>query len=259
MKIARLSQALFARLFFWGSRRCNLCNHRVGRFLPYRDGWKSSSALMRSLNVIGSDLKNFECPWCGAHDRERHMLMYMRAAGIIDAMPAMTILHFAPERRLSKLLEATNPVRYIKCDLYPEDSSTIRVDMLNIHFPDESFDLVIANHVLEHVSDDSLALSELRRILKPGGLAILQTPYSPKLHNTWSDDGIDDNQGRLQAYGQEDHVRLFGRDIFNRIVAAGFVSKVGWHEDMFPETDSNPYGVNVNEPFFLFEREESNL
>ena len=209
---------------------------------------------MRALEVIGSDPDNHECPWCGALDRERHLLMYMRTAGLFDSLPGMAILHFAPERRLSRLIEATKPARYIKCDLYPDAPEVERVDMLAIPYPDKTFDLVIANHVLEHVTDDTLALEEIRRVLKPGGYAILQTPFSPKLHSTWSDEGIDNDQARLQAYGQEDHVRLFGRDLFDLFAAVGLASRVRQHTEVVSEFDPEEYGVNIAEPFFLFER-----
>ena len=98
------------------------------------------------------------------------------------------------------------------------------MDILDMPLESESFDFVIANHVLEHVSDDLKALTEIRRVLRVGGYAILQTPYSSKLHHTWQDPGIADDAARLQAYGQEDHVRLFGRDIFARITSAGLAS-----------------------------------
>ncbi len=182
--------------------------------------------------------------------------MYMHAAGLFDALPGMAVLHFAPERRLSKLIAATIPARYIKCDLYPGAPGVERVDIQAIPYPDKTFDLVIANHVLEHVTDDAGALEEVRRILKPGGYAILQTPFSAKLRETWSDPGIDDDRARLQAYGQEDHVRLFGRSIVERFAAVGFISRVREHRGALEEFDPEKYGVNVAEPFFLFERND---
>ena len=199
--------------------RCNVCDHRVRKFLPFGGGSKSVPAFVRAINLTGSDLDNFECPWCGATDRERHLLMYMQACGLIDSLSGKEILHFAPEARIASIVAAQNPERYVKADLHPTRKDIERVDMLEIPYPDESFDLVIANHVLEHVSDDLRALRELRRVLKVGGFVILQTPFSTVLHTTWSDRGIDDDESRLQAYGQEDHVRLFGKDIFDRIVS----------------------------------------
>jgi hypothetical protein len=109
--------------------------------------------------------------------------------------------------------------------------------------------------VLEHVGNDRTALTEIHQVLKPGAYAILQTPYSAKLHHTWSDPGIDTDIARLQAYGQEDHVRLFGRDIFERFTATGLKSCVSTHSQLLQEYDAQRYWVNAQEPFFLFQRQ----
>jgi predicted SAM-dependent methyltransferase len=126
--------------------------------------------------------------------------------------------------------------------------------MLDMAFEADSFDMLIANHVLEHVGDAEIALHEIFRVLKPGGYAILQTPYSTKLHRTWSDPGIDTPLARLHAHGQEDHVRLFGRDIFDIITAAGFESRVRQHVELLGNVDAAIAGVNPTEPFFLFHK-----
>lgn len=222
--------------------------------MPYRSGSRGQPALSRVLRVVGSDPDNFECPHCGAHDRERHLFMYMKASGMFDGLSSMKILHFAPERKLSRKLSAKNSREYIKCDLFPQDSDTRKIDIENMPFPDESFDLVIANHVLEHVGDVERALHEIRRVLVSGGRAILQTPFSPMLQETWCDPGIVSPNARLQAYGQEDHVRLFGKDIFECFESCGFVSHVVKHDEVLSDLDSRRYGVNKREPFFLFEK-----
>lgn len=209
---------------------------------------------MIALNTIGSNVKNFGCPYCGCHDRERHLLLYLKALGLLDRLEGAAILHFAPELRLSEIIEAKVPGRYVKGDLYPTSDNIEMIDMLAIDYPSQSFDFVIANHVLEHVDDDFLALSELRRVLKSGGHAILQTPFSNKLKQTFSDPGIDNDLARYQAYGQEDHVRLYGSDIFSRIESAGFKSLVVAHEEKLADIDPRKFGVNEKEPFFLFER-----
>ena len=99
-------------------------------------------------------------------------------------------------------------------------------------------------------------MREIARVLAAGGMAILQTPYSAMLHRTWSDAGIESEAARLQAYGQEDHVRLFGRDVFERIASGGLKPLVSTHEELLPHVDSRRYGVNPAEPFFLFRRED---
>lgn len=222
--------------------------------MPYMRGSSGTPRLMRVLDGVGSNVDQFECPRCGAHDRERHLLMYLERMGLLASMQGKSVLHFAPEKRLARRITAIAPSRYVPCDLYPSTPDVQRVDMLEMPFEDKTFDLVIANHVLEHVDDDLKALAEIHRVLKPGGHAILQTPYSEKLHHTWQDPGIDTDAARLQAYGQADHVRLFGRDIFTRFASAGLVSYVQQHDDVLLDTDEVLLGINPKEPFFLFRR-----
>lgn len=254
MNPLRLARYAIAGWVPGGSCRCVMCGHRIWRFMPYMRGSASIPALMRVMDGVGSNPDRFECPRCGCHDRERHLLMYMEKTGLLAGVRDRAVLHFAPERRLAQRIAAAVPKRYVRCDLYPRTAEVLRVDMLAMQFDDESFDVVIANHVLEHVADDLKALAEIRRVLKPGGQAILQTPYSAKLHHTWEDPGIDTDPARLQAYGQADHVRLFGRDIFARFESAGLASCVRRHEDVLPEVDAIALGINPKEPLFLFHR-----
>jgi SAM-dependent methyltransferase len=220
--------------------------------MPYRAAGKVP--LMAALRIVGSDIDHFECPRCGAHDRERHLLLYLRASGLLEKLPSLRVLHFAPERHLSRRIAALAPTQYLKCDLYPGSADVQHVDIEHMSFDDGSFDLVIANHVLEHVSDDNKAISEVSRVLKPGGWAVLQTPYSDMLEKTWSDPGIATAAARLQAYGQEDHVRLFGRDIFERFSRHGLSAKVSTHAELPEAGHYKRLGVNPREPFFLFVR-----
>ena len=254
LHIAKLIRYAAAGWIPGGHCHCALCGHHVWRFMPYRKGSRGVAPLMHTLDVVGSDVDNFECPRCGAHDRERHLLLYMRAAGLLDWLHGKSILHFAPEKRLPHWILAANPAQYTQCDLHPSSPEVMRVDMLDMAFEAGNFDMLIANHVLEHVGSAEKALAEIFRVLKSGGYAILQTPYSAKLHRTWSDPGIDTPQARLQAYGQEDHVRLFGRDIFDIVAAAGFESRVRRHAELLDDTDHVMAGVNATEPFFLFRK-----
>lgn len=236
------------------AKRCGVCGTQVARFLPYRGGWESLPNLMQALDIVGSDVENFECPSCGSHDRERHLLLYLSATGLLSDLRGKNVLHFAPERRLPKKILDVAPACYVKCDLYPQEPGMVRVDMVSMPFPDSSFDMVIANHVLEHVDNDIAALSEIRRVLRVGGHAILQTPFCRKLHRTWEDAGITDEKSRLEAFGQEDHVRLYGRDIFERFSSAGLESRVIAHHDALGQIDAGASGVNPEEPLFLFQR-----
>lgn len=234
------------------NKYCVVCRNAVEYFAPYRGGWAASPPLMRLLDVVGSDLDNWSCPSCGAHDRERHLLLYLERLGLLERITGAQVLHFAPEKRLSKIFLKLEPSRYVRGDLFPSEPEIQKLDLLAIDFPDASFDIVFANHVLEHVSDDQRGVSEVRRVLRPGGFAILQTPYSTRLHHTIEDPGVDDEITRNELFGQEDHVRLFGRDIFERFARSGLVADVKRHADILPDIDAERYGISCDEPLFLF-------
>ena len=240
---------------------CCICGATVAAFLPYAPGLRTFRvpALMEALGVVGSDVRRFSCPRCMSHDRERHLLLYLRALGMEPQIPKLRILHLAPERHLSGWIAARRPSAYVRGDLYPSEPGIERLDLQGLPFPDGSFDLVIANHVLEHVEDDGRALREIARVLAAGGQAILQTPYSAVLASTFEDPGVTSPAARLQAYGQEDHVRLYGRDIFQRFSAAGLTDAHLTHAQALPELDAFRHGVNPAEPLFLFRKPGSAL
>lgn len=217
-------------------------------------GSAGSPPLMQALDVIGSDVDNFECPWCGSNDRDRHLLLYIEALGLTDRFRSSVVAHFAPERSLSAFILAQSPANYLRIDLNTLRPIEIQTNIENIAIATGVVDILMANHVLEHIGDLERGLGELHRILKPGGLAILQTPFSSKIHNTFCDTGIDSDHARLHAYGQSDHVRLFGRDIVDRICAPGFKPLVKKHDELLNSVDPAIFGVNALEPFFLFEK-----
>jgi SAM-dependent methyltransferase len=243
-----------ARFNLGGPCTCVYCGQRSWFFLPYSGGIESAPPVVVKLDVVGSDLDHCACPKCESSDRERHLKLYCQRFGIDQRVTGARILHFAPERQFSAYIVDAGPSRYVKADLFPSGPDVEKINMLDIAFSDESFDMVIANHVLEHVSDDAKALAEIRRVLRPGGLAILQTPFSAMLVATFEDTGVASKTAREHAYGQDDHVRLYGADIFSRFSAAGFVSRVAEHDACLNDVDSRTYGVNRREPFFLFER-----
>lgn len=254
IRIKNKIEATLAKLPFASRHECNFCSSKVRKFLSYRGGWKNQPKLMKLLNFTGSDVDNFSCPVCGAHDRERHLRMFMDHLNITSKLKNAVMLHFAPEKILSSYIASQKPLRYIKADLFPSSHDIIKIDMLDIPYEENYFDFVIANHVLEHVSDLPKALSEIQRVLKIGGYAILQTPFSAKLHQTIEDDGINTDSLRLELYGQEDHVRLFGNNIFNIITSVGFASHTTTHQEAFPKIDPKYWGVNISEPLFLFKK-----
>ena len=255
--ILRIKASVYRRIGRYtpgGYRICVACGQKLHFFLPFAGGAQSAASFTTILDMVGSDLQCYACPKCESNDRERHLILFCQRSIVEKFVPNSHVLHFAPERRFASYIVDLVPRTYVKADLFPSAPDVQKVDMLNMQFPDQSFDLVIANHVLEHVVEDTKALSEIRRVLRPGGLAILQTPFSAMLNTTFEDSGIQSPSARQFAYGQDDHIRLFGSDIFTRFSKAGFISRVTTHDSALVDVDPDVYGVNPREPFFLFER-----
>jgi SAM-dependent methyltransferase len=138
----------------------------------------------------------------------------------------MHILHIAPEKHLSRELMRHQFVEYVCGDLFTEGYSypdhVRNMNVLDLPFADGHFDLVICNHVLEHVTDDRSAMREILRVLKPGGRAVLQVPISANSAVTHEDGTLSDPGERERLFGQPDHVRIYGQDYVERLSAVGF-------------------------------------
>src|SRR5690606_2967669 len=118
-------------------------------------------------------------------------------------------------------LQKNHRLNYVTADL-DSPYAAVRMDVCDIPFRDEVFDVVLCNHVLEHVPDDHVALLEIYRVLRQGGWAILQVPIDSDLEVTFEDESIVDPEQRKMVYGQDDHVRQYGRDYPSRLRNAGF-------------------------------------
>ncbi|KAB3526640.1 glycosyltransferase [Alkaliphilus serpentinus] len=228
--------------------KCVICSNDVEKFVPYRLHVSESLA---KYNIIGSDVENFSCPICGGHDRERHLVMYFNELKIWEKIYNRNILHIAPEDKIKELVKKHNPNNYIQGDLFPNKADIIRIDITSIQFEDETFDVIICNHVLEHIIDDLAAMKELYRVLKKGGIAILQTPYSPLLKDSFEDEKITKSEDRLKYFGQEDHVRIYGLDFFDRLKRAGFQLNIISNDEIFNDETCIEYGVNPREDLIL--------
>jgi SAM-dependent methyltransferase len=234
---------------------CCLCERTVNAWLPHPQR-AARSHFMVMMETVGSDLSIYACPHCGCNDRDRHLWMYMAAAGLPEQLAGASILHLAPEQSLEPRLQACGPAVYIRGDLFPARTGIQRVDAEQLAFDDESFDLIIANHLLEHVSDPQRALAEFARCLKPGGMLIAQTPYAPKLKHTFEVDTPPTEDFAKIFYGQVDHVRLFGGDIAGYFNAAGLTGTLLPHAQLLGELDPLEFGCNRHEPFFAFSKPE---
>ncbi|HET8854847.1 MAG TPA: class I SAM-dependent methyltransferase [Salinimicrobium sp.] len=153
---------------------------------------------------------------------ERHRLLWLyltRKTGFFST--PLKVLHFAPEQAFYKRFRGLDHLDYTTTDLN-SPLADVKADICDLPFPDGSFDFILCNHVLEHIPDDTKAMKELYRILRPGGTAILQIPIDMKRADTFEDDSITDRKERTRIFGQYDHVRVYGRDYFDKLRKIGF-------------------------------------
>lgn len=167
---------------------------------------------------------------------ERHRLLWLYLKEKTDFFIApLKVLHFAPEQAFYKRFRKLKNLEYTTTDLN-SPLADVKADICNLPFKDNSYDFIICNHVLEHIPDDAKAMSELYRILKPGGTAILQIPQDMDREETYEDFNITDPKEREKHFGQYDHVRVYGLDYFDRLRSAGFkVEEVDFTSELTDE------------------------
>lgn len=182
--------------------------------------------------IDGQSFKNF-LPYGYGHQRnnvlapgtlslERHRLLWLYLKNETDFFTAPhKVLHFAPEQAFYKRFRKQANLDYTTTDLN-SPLADVKADICNLPFKDNEYDFILCNHVLEHIPDDTKAMQELYRILKPGGTAILQIPQDLKRENTFEDNSITDPKERQRIFGQYDHVRVYGRDYFDKLRSIGF-------------------------------------
>lgn len=160
------------------------------------------------------------CPACGSLRRHRLVWLYLQQCTNFFK-DRLKVLHFAPEYVFQKVFEQMPNLEYISAD-WSSPRSMLKMDITNIEFPPNTFDVIITNHVLEHIPDDRKAMRELHRVLRPGGFAILQSPVNRNRPVTYEDPTITLPADRKRAFGQEDHVRVYGLDYKARLEECGF-------------------------------------
>ena len=153
---------------------------------------------------------------------ERHRLLWLYLQNETDFFTApKKVLHFAPEQAFYKLFRKQKNIDYTTTDLN-SPLADVKADICNLPFKDNEFDVIFCNHVLEHIPDDTKAMQELYRVLKKGGMAILQIPQDLSREKTFEDNSITDPKERAKIFGQYDHVRIYGRDYFDKLRSIGF-------------------------------------
>ncbi len=211
---------LIPDFFFRGTKfRCNICGFNANYFLPRGHNFH----IIKELEIIGAGKRFVDCKKCGSSDRDRLVFEFLKSKNDEQTLEGSRFLHVAPERALSKKIIDEFNCSAVKIDLkapgyrfvYPSD--VIFQDIQQLSFESNTFDFVICNHVLEHVENDHLALSEIHRVLKPGGFAILQVPLSLKINQTISAKKNWGTRDKIFFLGQKDHLRLYGLDFYKII------------------------------------------
>jgi len=174
-------------------------------FLPYGYGKQRNNVLSPSTLSL-----------------ERHRLLWLYLKNDTDFFSAnYKLLHFAPEQAFYKRFRKMKNLDYVTTDLN-SPLADVKADICNLPFSENEFDVILCNHVLEHIPDDTKAMQELYRVLKPGGFGVFQIPQDLNREKTFEDDSITDKKERSKIFGQYDHVRVYGRDYFDKLRSVGF-------------------------------------
>lgn len=177
------------------------------QFLPYGYGTQRNNVLSPSTLSL-----------------ERHRLLWLYLKTETDFFTSKIkkkVLHFAPEQAFYKRFRNQENIEYTTTDLL-SPLADVKADICNLPFDDNSYDIIFCNHVLEHIPDDTKAMKELFRVLKPGGMGVFQIPQELSRATTFSDDTITDQKERSKIFGQYDHVRIYGLDYFDKLRSIGF-------------------------------------
>ena len=174
-------------------------------FLPYGYGKQRNSVLSPSTLSL-----------------ERHRLLWLYLKNETNFFSTeKSVLHFAPEQCFLKRFKNLKNLKYTTTDL-ESPIADVKADICNLPFQNNEFDVILCNHVLEHIPDDTKAMQELYRVLKVGGYGVFQIPQDLNRDSTFEDDTITDKKERAKIFGQYDHVRIYGRDYFEKLRSIGF-------------------------------------
>ncbi|MBN2214073.1 MAG: methyltransferase domain-containing protein [Bacteroidales bacterium] len=230
---------ILKKIFYLGnSYYCNCCQSHIRRFCP---GGEDLPPVVE-YRITGAGYREQDyCPVCKSTYRHRMVWLYLQELKIREN--CCTILHIAPEEMIARRLSLMKQLKYVTGDTEPDRyrhfTNAIKINITQIPFNDETFDIIICNHVLEHIPDDRLAMKELYRVLRPEGFALLQVPVSEILEKTYEDPAIQTEEERLKHFGQKDHVRIYGKDYLQRLANTGFEVEVynPFKESTYPAID----------------------
>jgi SAM-dependent methyltransferase len=230
IRLSYLARPILA-LFLRGSKFTDPIDNKSFRtFLPYGYGKQRPNILSPSTLSL-----------------ERHRLLWLYLKNETDFFTAeKKALHFAPEQCFLKQFRKLKNIDYTTTDLL-SPIADIKADICDLPFDDNSYDVILCNHVLEHIPDDTKAMQELYRVMKPGGYGIFQIPQDLNRDTTFEDDTITDKAERAKIFGQYDHVRVYGRDYFDKLRSIGFKVEEIDYTTQLSDTEIDKYRLAKGE------------
>ncbi|MFI3280738.1 MAG: class I SAM-dependent methyltransferase [Rikenellaceae bacterium] len=235
-RVAGWAVPLLGLLYIGRGKICPICGCQRRKFLPYGYATTRENAL---------------CPSCLALERHRLLWLYLSRNTTLEKK-CPTLLHIAPEvslmRKFKKIYKGFIK-RYLTADL-ESPLAYLHFDVQQIPLEDNYADVIICNHLLEHVEDDQKAMRELHRVMKSGGWGVLLSPVEYDRQQTFEDDSITDPKERAKIFGQYDHRRIYGLDYADRLRAAGFEVEECRFFETLSEEEREQYAL-TNEIIYL--------
>jgi len=236
--LLRATRSFVYRVIYRGTGRwCPVCERPSRRFAPFGNPRRAQAM----------------CPHCGALERHRLLALFFEKKTNLYTQPDLRMLHVAPERCFESHLRARVGAGYLTADL-EDPHADVRMDITHIEYPDATFDVIYCSHVLEHVSDDRAALRELHRVLKPDGWALIMVPITAD--RTFEDPSVTDPKERERRFGQDNHVRRYGRDFVGRLQETGFNVRVFGVSDVARGAVADEMGLKGGGEIFYCSRAE---
>jgi SAM-dependent methyltransferase len=233
-KVKKDIKTYINKIFYFGwQNHCPICKSNIRIFKPI------CTTCVR-LNAI--------CPVCYSLERHRMIWLFLNQETDLFSPIKKKMLHIAPEDCLISKFSCCDSIDYLTADL--NNSAMVKMDLTDIQYSDDSFDIIYCSHVLEHIPDDAKAMSELSRVLKPDGWAILQVPILRE--QTYEDLTITDPQEREKLFGQSDHVRVYGCDYKSRLENAGFRVSVIPYLEKFDLATRKKFGFSMEKDDIYF-------
>lgn len=212
--------------------------------------------ILKKVKIIGGGKRKHVCPNCSSSDRLRLIYTYLEHfTRYTSGENEIKVLHIAPERLLKEIFEENLKTEYYPCDKFNYGGDILEADITDLSFENNFFDLIICNHVLEHVIDDIKAMNEFYRVMKKGGNAILQIPYSNTIKESIEDPQFTTKKEREINFGQEDHVRIYSRkNYIDKLKSVGFtVNQINPYTIKWPVSPKK-LGLNKNECLFIVKK-----